>query len=414
MFRSRYKDPYTVDRRVCKLANLISVVLLYSAASTNHTIPKDYLLLYLCETYYGKLVPPSSPIVVSPSTAAYFKLGSYKANSWVRKTYEKKHFILFPVVCGQILLNYLTPTQYKLNQRYFSVAIKRVLLDPIWTHFRMGVGFQAMAWRGLLVSYARHNGLLFLYMAALNFRTRLWRPCYKLGSELELGGHRLRKVCGKYILYCAQRANTVANFVYAPNLLSMVLLSKTAPLLAHWRPLKTKYMVNQKQTVKWYMRSIGFLAGLAAMLLHTIKYVTPIGRKSDLSTYSDFYTDSDFGPESDLDTDSGFGTDADSEDEGELDNPRVLGPDFYNSICIYLTQLIVLSKWRIVKENHPWFTVLKVGTWRRMETGLMCLFVWKLMNLNDHVTKHTLGSGSHELQKLRLNPWIKAVNRIMH
>lgn len=94
--------------------------------------------------------------------------------------------------------------------------------------------------------------------------------------------------------------------------------------------------------------------------------------------------------------------------------PCFLEPDFYNDVSLYLAQLIVLSKWRILKENHPWFTLLKVGTWLRMETGLMCFLVWKIMNLNDYINKHSILAEDPELDKLKLSPWVKAVDRIMN
>lgn len=392
--RARQKDPVTVDRRIRKLANLVSAAFLYMATCTNSRVPKDYISLFLGETYYGKLVPPTSPVVVSPTTATYFRLSSYREGGLVRTLYRNKHYVVFPMICGQILSNYLTPTRYKLNQRYFSPLLKVRLLDPIWKNFRLGIRVRAIHWPGLCFSYAKHNGLLFLYVAALNVRTGLWTRYYKSSSEGGFSNPLLKNILIQFLTYCGHRANSLANIIYIPNLLAMGLLAITAPMLTQILVLKKWYMANQKQSIKLYMRTIGFIAGLSTMMIHSKSLVSgkeKMDKKEDIKNQNSC-----------------------SEFPNTGNKSRNLGPDFYNSVSLYFTQLIILSKWRILKENHPWFTLLKVGTWQRMETGLMCYLVWKLMNLNDYVRRNTPVSGNQELERLQNSPWIRAINRIMN
>ncbi|GEQ71180.1 hypothetical protein JCM33374_g4861 [Metschnikowia sp. JCM 33374] len=169
-------------------------------------------------------------------------------------------------------------------------------------------------------------------------------------------------------------------------------------MLTSFKPLRKVYLNNQKTVLKLYMRAIGSAAGLSAMLLSLIDFNPNILFRGSTSHQKVPQKPPQKVPPTTIDPSEG----------------RDLEPGFYNTINKYLLQLVVLSKWRMLKENHPWFTLLKVGTWRRMETAVMCYLVWKLMNLNDYIYKNASGLGNKQILHLRHNPWIKAVDRIMN
>ncbi|KAM9908650.1 hypothetical protein OXX69_005966 [Metschnikowia pulcherrima] len=389
----KYKDPATVTRRVSKLANLVSAGFLYSAISTNSRIPKDYISLCLIESYYGHLVPPTFPLNVSPTSSSL--RNSIRKVGWMKNAYVNKHLIVFPLLCGQLLSTYLTPTKYRPNQRYFPRFIRNHVLDPIWKHFRLDRKGSSLNWRGVLSSYAKHNGYLFMYMAISNSRHSLLTPWLRSTSgDTKLS---LTTFLKRFVGFSAGRANAVANMTYSANLLSMFLLSVTSSILIQNRILRNIYMAHEKQAVKVYMRIVGFVAGLCAMSIHSVIFSEK--------------------PISEKDSERGL---AISEVEGitqkiqtSLSGATQLDASFYNSLSLYLSQLLVLSKWRILKENHPWFSFLRVGTWRRMEAGLMCFVVWRMMNLNDHVTRVSQDSHAKKVKNLKHNVWLKMVDRIM-
>ncbi|KAM9930601.1 hypothetical protein OXX80_009332 [Metschnikowia pulcherrima] len=388
-----YKDPATVTRRISKLANLVSAGFLYSAISTNSRMPKDYISLCLIESYYGQLVPPTSPLNVSPTTSSL--RDCIRNGGWMKNAYVYKHLIVFPLLCGQLLSTYLTPTKYRPNQRYFPRFIRNHVLDPIWKHFRLDRKGSSLNWRGVLSSYAKDNGYLFMYMAISNFRHSLLTPWLRSTSgDTKLSLTTLLK---RFVGFSAGRANAVANMIYSANLLSMFLLSVTSSILIQNRILKNIYMAHEKSAVKVYMKIVGYVAGLCAMSIHSVIYSEkPISKK---------------------DSERGLAILESNGTSGRIQTSpsgaTQLDASFYNSLSLYLSQLLVLSKWRILKENHPWFSVLNVGTWRRMEAGLMCFVVWKMMNLNDHVTRVSQDSHAKKVKNLKHNVWLKMVDRIM-
>lgn len=382
--KPKRKDPETVNRRVRKLSNLISVSFLYLAVSNNIRIPKDYVLIYIYMTYYGELNPPSSKIIVSPTTAKYFKISAYKKDSLLRKLYEKKHFVIFPVIFGQLLSNYLTPTRYKLNQKYLSSSIKSLILNPIWINFSMGVNSQVLNWAGLLRAYVKHNVYLVAYFAVSTFREQFLTHYYELKNDTYRGNGGVREIITNYAAYVANKANSMANFIYGPNLFSMFLLALTAPMLTKYSMLRDAYLSNVKLVMKTYIKVIGFIAAFSTMCVNAMDFVPSFGYRP-------------------LDGDA----------KSETSNVRRLGTTFMDGLNMYLFRLIILSKWRIVKENHPWFSILKVGTWERIESVVMCYGVWKLMNLNDYISKNKYGPASKECDRLALQPIMKGINKLM-
>lgn len=381
--RAKHKDAATVDRRVRKLSNLLSVGFLYSAVCANAAIPKDYLLLYIYMTYHAELNPPTSTIVVSPTTTKYFKVSSYKKDLWVRKIYAKKHFVIYLVLFGQLLSNYLTPTKYKLNQKYLSSSIKSHIFDPIWINYSLGVNSQTLNWLGLLRAYVKHNVLLAAILSVTAFKLRVIDHFIEWKHGVYRGTGGPQGMLRNYVAYVLNRANEMANFIYAPNVISMFLLALTAPMLTKYSVIRTPYLSNVKLFMKIYIKTIGFVAAYATMAANSMDLVPSFGYRND-------------------------------GDENEPSNIRRLSDSFMEALNMYLFRLIVLSKWRIVKENHPWFSILKFGTWERIESLVMCYGVWKLMNLSDYVSKHRTGPQAKECDKIAQVPLMRAIDRLMN
>lgn len=364
VIRAHRKDPATVNRRVNKLANLASCSLLFAASANNYSIPKDYLLVYIFMTYYGELNPPSSSVIVSPTTQWFSKLHAYHEHGWIHKLYQNKHKIVFPAIFAQILSNYLTPTAYQLNHKYLSGGIKKYILNPIWMNLSVTPRSMSVNWFGITKSYVAHASAIFAYCALISARSTLTRIWNSLGYDFELDGTALRK----NLYQALRRAVATTNFIYSPHLISLVLVGLTSPLLKT-APLRGLYLYNTKQFVKYYIKVIGFAAALT-----TIKISTP------------FLTE----------------------------NPDYLSKSFVDALNMYLFRVVVLSKWRIAKSNHPWFTILRYGTWDRIETFVMCFGVWKLMNLNDYVAANRFGKMAAECQRMEGYPILRGISKVMN
>lgn len=378
---ARFKDRETVDRRVRKLSNLISVCFLYAALALNVNIPKDYLLIYLYMTYYGELNPPSSKIIVLPTTEKWMKVSKLRKSSLVRRLYNKKHFVIFPAIFGQILSHYLTPTKYRRNHKYLSGFIKTRILNPIWINFSMGATSHSMNWMGLAISYARHNLLLLAYYGFVSFKDKVVDQYYELRHGSLDSDTDMNLIVRNYVTYILHKANAMANFMYGPNVISMFLLALTAPLLTSVPAMQRFYVSDFKRTIKNYFKVIGFGAALGTMVLNSMNLIPDV-----------FYKHSGL----------------------SKNNIREIGSSFYDELNKYLLRLMVLSKWRIVKENHPWFTTLKVGTWEKLESLVMCYGVWKLMNLNDFTARNQYGLVHAECQRLRSVPLMRGIDKIMN
>lgn len=374
------KNPETVDRRIKKASNLASVCLLYLGISLNAKIPKDYILLYLFERYYGQLNTPRSPILISPTTAKHFKLRTYKDSRWVQKLYRNKHFLLFPLIYAQLLSNYLTPTQYKLNHRYLSSAIKNWILNPIWRNFHMGRSSKSLNWVGLLLSYAKHNGVLMLYLLLVGFKSQVLAKL-DYSKAQPFNKKDVQNLVKQLLISSFNKGNAIGNFIYGTSLLSMLVLTVTLPILTTSGLLQSIYKSHQKNFIKYYIKLIGFASAFTMMLVNL-----------NMSYFRTLYS---------------------AEKTAPWLEARNLQPSWFNRINGYLLKLIVLSKWRILKENHPWFTVFRVGTWQRMESVLMCYLMWELMNLNDFVKGNTDPEKAAECRRIQNDSLIRVVDRIM-
>ncbi|EGW35107.1 uncharacterized protein SPAPADRAFT_131868 [Spathaspora passalidarum NRRL Y-27907] len=380
-------DTATFERRTKKLANLISCCFLYSATVTNKFIPKDYGLIYFIINYYGELNTPSNTkIQISPNYSKYFKLETYRNHPTLVKLYENKEFFIFPAIFAQLLSNYLTPTRYKLNQRYLSSSIKSRIFAPIWKNFSLGVNHARLNWISLLRNYLIQNYVIIGFLGLLTIKTRLldrlYEVKYKKRNETELS------VVLNYWTYNFHRANSIVNFIYAPNMIAILLITLTSPMFRLLKPkgdipkntLQKLYKRNYKLFFKSYTKTIGFVAAFLTLYLNALNVVPALGYKD--------------------------------EEEDETENIRTISKSWLNDLDLYLFRLILLSKWRITKENHPSFKIMKLKNWIRLETLLMCFGVFKVMNLNDYIKKNKQQDPDN-YQRLKDNTMIRMVDCIM-
>lgn len=351
---ARLKDRRTVERRASKIANGASVALLFAAVRRNPSIPKDYLLLYLFIKYYSELNPPELAVMVSPYTSRLWKINTYPP--WVRALYARRHLLVFPIIFGQLLSNYLTPTRFFLNKRYLLSDVKNHIFNPIWVNFSMAAHKRSINWAGLLGAYALHNAQLAGVYAVWSLKTHVVDRLADRAFSLDLA----KSVLAGWAAHVARRANAVANLIYSPNLISMVLLVLTLPV--------TKRLFRHydfKTVVKTYTKTVGVVAAAAAVALNVAR-----------------------GPEDGV------------------------SPEFLNGLNMYLFRLVVLQKWRIAKDNHPWFSVLNVGNWENIESAVLCYGVWKLMNLSDWIRMNRYGPHHVECERLEQDGLMQAVGRI--
>lgn len=363
------------ERRLAKLANGVLALMLLWASADNVKIPKDYVLIYIWINYYGELNPPTLSVLVSP-TSRYLKVNNYK-NKWIHKLYHQKEFVIFPLIYAQILSNYLTPTKYKLNQKYLSSLIKSWVLNPIWINYSLGVKLQSVNWLGLLKSYLVHNGYLIGFIGLTNFKTRFVDKFY----ELKYSSHDepLPQVLRNFALFVLHKANSLVNFTYLPNLIAMVLILLTAPALAQLnrsRRFRSVYLDHVKLFFKSYTKVVGVVAGFVTLYINSMNYVPDYGYHREAE---------------------------------EPTNIRQLSKLFMDALDLYLFRLILLLKWRITKENHPVFKKLRLQTWNRLESAVMCYGVWKVMNLNDFVERNPNHPDS---ERLRGESLVKLVGKV--
>lgn len=378
-------------RKAASLSNIISCGFLYTASIGNNEIAKDYWAMYLWSNYYAVLNKPSdSNIIVSPFSSV---IKVKKRSEFVRKLYDNKEYIICPLVFAQILSNYLTPTNYRLNHRYLSSSIKRWVLNPIWINFSLTKSGAFLHWKSLVEVYLLHNLIAVVIVAVVNLKSRFLDYYYALKYHAYHKDGRedltLTTLIKNYSFYVLQRANTWINFVYIPNLVSMFLIAISAPLLSLLQNSSTLwwhrfYMRHIKLLFKTYVKSVGFFAAILSLMLNA-RHSEDCWRNESETIYDD--------------------------EDGVA--PRYISKSWLKGLNLYMLRLIIMSKWRIVKENHPTFRKVKGVTWDRLETILFCLGIYKLMNLVDFFRYNSETLNASTIKNLRGNACTKFIEYIM-
>lgn len=375
------------DKLISRFSNSASCALLYTASLRNKRIPKDYISVYLLANYYGLLRPDKKRLKVCEDIELDKRLPPKvlsKGREVIDKISSHKEVIMYSLIFGQFLSNYLTPTKYRLNHKYLSGFIKNQIFNPIWLKYSLGVNYQHIDWLNLVGSYLLQNLAVMGVFAAATLKNRLIDKYYELIYTSKQ--QNLKEIVKDYVMYCVHKGNAVVNFVYFPNLIAILLVSLTSPILRMLNsPSKGLiyqwYKNHTKLFFKGYIKVIGFISAFLALYFNTDGFIPDYGysRVAHLDTK-------------------------------EQGNIRVIPNDVLHMVNIYLLRLIVLSKWRILKENHPNMRVLGLRNWNRIETFLMCVGVYKLMNLNDDLKHGELGEAG---KGPRNNNLIKYIDKIM-
>lgn len=372
------KRPEDYNVVASQVSNLISSGLLFLAIVDNPKIPSDYGVVYVFSNYIGELNPPShSQILVTPKSSRYFKLSYYKSAK-LRYLYDNKHFLIFPMLFAQMLSNYLTPTTYKLNQRYLSSSIKSRILNPIWINYSLSHSTISLNVLGLVKNYLLHNLAFMAIYGVMTFKKRILDHYYEMKHNVYKanGLKTFNQVVLNYFSFISNRANSITNFIYLPNLLAIFMISLTSSSVKSIYKSK-----HRKFFFKSYIKIIGFLSGFLTLVVNSKDIVPAVG-----------YTPTEY----------------DENDDDDTTNIRRISGKFFNALNLYLIKLIVLQKWRILKENHPIFQTIRLKYWNRLESLVFSIGVFKLMNLNDFL-KFTKGKD----YGIKENSMIKLIDRIM-
>lgn len=378
-------------RHVSSITNAVTCVFLYLATANNTRVPKDYISIYVWINYIANLNPPSALKIIVSRLSRFTKVDNYNSKL-LKKIYENKEYIFYPLIFAQILSNYLTPTRYKLNQRYMSSSIKTMILNPIWINYSLGVRSHRMNWLGLTKIYLQHNVVLGLVIGLGTFKSRFLDHYYELKHGVFLNGDHettVSDIVKNYLAYIVHRANSFANFIYLPNLLAILLISLTSPFLTHLRKptnsaIHRWYLSHMKLFFKSYTKVIGFVVGLITIFVNSSDFIPDFGYVNEKS-----------------------------DDTSESRNIRRISKSSINGISSYLFNLILLSKWRVTKENHPQFKLLKLRSWNKFEALLMCIGIFKVMNLNDFIKKNVHGENNKECERLKNETLVKLVSKVM-
>ena len=116
----------------------------------------------------------------------------------------------------------------------------------------------------------------------------------------------------------------------------MLLISLTSPLLVYLRnpshPATNRwYFSHVKLFFKSYTKVIGFVAGIVTLYINSANFIPDYGYKLEVS-----------------------------DDTTESTNIRHISKGFINNLSSYLFRLILLSKWRVVKENGRSIQIIKI------------------------------------------------------
>lgn len=365
-----------VKQQLFKISNAVTCTFLYYATVENAKIPKDYCIIYLWMSFFGELNSPKSSELIQEDMADMTEskievsvkkphpLFSIPSLSSLTKLYDNKEYVIYPAIYAQILSNYLTPTRYKLNHKYLSGSIKKYALNPIWINYSLSSTTISLNISHLVRNYILHNLAIVLLMGIVHFKDKLLNEYYKV--QFQLVDRTKGDVIKLYLKFIWTKSNSLVNLIYLPNIIAMAGISLTSGVLTS----------NQsKFFLKSYMKFIGFTGAFATLYLNGL-----LPDKTQVE-----------------------GADVGVEEA----NPRKLTKPFFNGVNLYLFRLILLAKWRILKENHPLFKSLSMSTWNKIETLMLSVGVYKVMGLNDFIRDNLQYA---RVREMRDHSLIKMIN----
>lgn len=311
-------------------ANAISLVLLYRAA-LDSAIPKDYVSLYFWLLYifmWGKRkLMPAIPARSSPLESLKLTIRDFNAKlppqTWLK--------LGFAAVFGQLLSHYLAHPASTANV-FLNDTVRTRIFNPVWLHHTavaalvplLSLRVHTVLTRGIVRTYIRHNAFLFAVFAAILFsKAKALYDQKRNGIYLDTDKRpTTQQIVAGWLKGSIARANSVANLVLGPSVLSMILLTLTTPALlvraSHASRKRTKLLHN-------YVKLVGFVLALATVCAN------------------------------------------------HTQDSKILG-----AFTLYLFRLIVLSNWRVAKASY-----LKISSWNALETAAMSAGVFTFLQLKD-------------------------------
>lgn len=228
-----------------KLSNAVSSTFLLSALTATPGFPRDYLVLYLYLTWIK--IGSIKDKTISPKLASF--TSNFDGSRVFRWIHNNKSTLIFSLLSGQILSNYLTPNK-KLNHKYLNNSLKSYILNPIWINFSLGGYSHAINWSGLAKQYLK----LQLILLVIN------------GFSALKSFEDIKSKWKEFLHYTFHKANAYTNLIFIPNLLAILLLVATSPF---FNLVKSPY---KKSFLKVYTKSIGFIVSFATLYANSVIY----------------------------------------------------------------------------------------------------------------------------------------------
>ncbi|CAK7903311.1 hypothetical protein CAAN1_07S06854 [[Candida] anglica] len=334
-----------------RVSNAASAILLY-LASHDSVVPKDYISLYFWMSYIlgwadnhksnalREKSPNGEPLVPTvKAVAANANVNEVNATTEEISTKLKDHVIFtrqslskiaYATIFGQLLSQYLSPTHF-MGKKHLNGTVKSRLFDPVW--FQRTKCGQSLNWKSVGKNYLAYNIVLATVFALAKFRS-VKEKVDRQRSGIFLSPNEDRTpssdIWKSFARSVVERANTLTNLVFVPNLIAIGLVSLSGVSLP--------FPDSRNFPRKWFVKLVGFSSVLLSFLLNS------------------------FEPES-----------------------LQLDPTTLSVVTMYLFRLVLLSKWRTAKD-----IVLKGPNWNVIETALMSYGVYTYMNKQDAGEKDLL------------------------
>ncbi|CAN3500504.1 hypothetical protein DICA1_C06722 [Diutina catenulata] len=294
------------------VANGLSSALLLGATYDNYKSPNDYLFAFAASAYAPKI-----------------------AKKW------------FPVLFGVLLSQFL-------SKGNIPATVSKYFLTPVWLNFAMGPGMQRVNLTGLGKLYVKYN-IVLAAITGLVSHQRVRDEANERGPD-------------QAFWYLFHKSNAITNLIFAPNVISFVLLGLAAPFIP-----RLTFLGSPRNTYRWYTGVVGAIAAFITLKANDMGLVVPFKYR---------------GPE----------------------NVRHLSESFVARINMYVARLLVVTRWRQFKVDQLVERDIKLEQFNRGEAIALSALVFHLFNTYDGAT----GRLDNTAQKVRANEMFKLIGKLKH
>lgn len=337
---ARDKSLSSEQRCIDKTSNALTSGLLYSATVENASIPSDYIALYLWGYYLTSVSRKFKKVKNAASNLVCGKVGV--VDSIFARIYQNKEFLLYSVLFGRMLSQYLTPLSVSPDRKYLASLVKTRQFDPIWKCFSLSASAFHVNWLDLVKIYVKQN--LIIGSVLFAFANRGIIISRNFTSEESRA--QLKVTLSKTF----KKVNAFLNSVYLQNILSFILLSGSALTFSHWNSYSKLLKISSKRSTLYrtIVGVIGFISAYFSLYLN-----------EKLSTGND-----------------------------EKSKDSLISKTFLNGLNVYLFRLMIVSKWRKSKDHLKYINWINKDVIKKTETALMCLGLFKIMNYNSYLKQN--------------------------